>query len=71
MFNIQCSFHSLLFHCEMKLKLIDLLFNDFQVPEHLEPGLGDEQLRRLLELELGTSNSTNQKKITTPDPKGL
>lgn len=35
----------------------------FQVPEHLEPGLGDEQLRRLLELELGTSTST------TPKPK--
>lgn len=43
---------------------------EYRVPEHLEPGLGDEQLRRLLELELGTSNSTNHKKIIPPQPKG-
>lgn len=42
---------------------------EYRVPEHLEPGLGDEQLRRLLELELGTSNSSNHKKAP-PQPKG-
>lgn len=42
---------------------------DYRVPEHIEPGLGDEQLRRLLELELGTSNSTKHKK-PLPEPKG-
>lgn len=42
---------------------------EYRVPEHLEPGLGDEQLRRLLELELGTSNTTNHKK-PPPEPKG-
>lgn len=42
---------------------------EYKVPEHLEPGLGDEQLKRLLELELGTSNTSNHKK-STPQPKG-
>lgn len=47
----------------------DELTVEYTVPEHLEPGLGDEQLRRLLELELGTSNSSNHKK-PPPEPKG-
>ncbi|XP_055321100.1 3-phosphoinositide-dependent protein kinase 1 isoform X3 [Sitodiplosis mosellana] len=43
---------------------------EYKVPEHLEPGLGDEQLRRLLELELGTSNTSNHKK-PPPEPKEI
>lgn len=43
-----------------------------QVPEHLEPGLGDEQLRRLLEIELGTSTSMTPKIKPAPQPnKGI
>lgn len=44
---------------------------EYTVPEHIEPGLGDEQLRRLLEIELGTSNSSNHRQPTPPpEPKG-
>ncbi|XP_031638962.1 3-phosphoinositide-dependent protein kinase 1 isoform X2 [Contarinia nasturtii] len=41
---------------------------EYKVPEHLEPGLGEEQLRRLLELELGTSNSSNHRQQQQQQP---
>lgn len=44
------------------------LRSEYRVPDHLEPGLGDRQLTRLLALELGTSES---KKSITEKPKGL
>lgn len=31
----------------------------YRVPEYIEPGLGDEQLRRLIGIEIGTSESIN------------
>lgn len=31
----------------------------YRVPEYIEPGLGDEQLRRLIGIEIGTSESMN------------
>lgn len=40
---------------------------EYRVPDHLEPGLGDRQLTRLLGLELGTSEA---RKSITEKPKG-
>jgi 3-phosphoinositide dependent protein kinase-1 len=42
----------------------DELRSQYRVPDHLEPGLDDKQLTRLLGLELGTSEAVRHQQVT-------
>jgi 3-phosphoinositide dependent protein kinase-1 len=47
----------------------DELRSQYRVPDHLEPGLDDKQLTRLLGLELGTSEAVRQQATAQNVPK--
>lgn len=51
------------------LKLIESLLNFVQVPDHLEPGLDDKQMTRLLGLALQEDEKEEEEIISKPHRK--